>query len=257
MSISNRRLEFVKLIGLWLLLIVSSSLVMVNNNAFSLPISPQQQPIPELDFDDPAKSIVVLLTFEKEGPSPTDIEQATLMSVSISSERARTHIGDPPLLRVVLRDKFNAFADDFTTWSPLWLFFHDQNGKEHVKIQQKANGTIVFPFDRTLAWMDLFSMPTGKFITRVNLNATIQTFCAENPSDPNCKAPPVNTFCKDNPKDPDCKPSTRIAFCKENLYDPRCKRFTSTNLTNITPTALTNLTNNSSTNLTNLTGQNP
>jgi hypothetical protein len=35
----------------------------------------------------------------KASPSPTSIEQATPISVKISPERARTHIGDPATSR--------------------------------------------------------------------------------------------------------------------------------------------------------------
>ena len=171
-TISKCRPRLTKVVIFWVLLMVTFNGIMFINSAYSLPLSPQEQPIPKLDFDDPAKSIVVALEFEK-GPLPTDIENATLISVGFGSERARTHIGDPPSLKVILRDKDETFERIFNTWSPLWTFYYDQDGKEHLKIQQKANGTIVFPLDRHLGWMDLYSLPTTQLITRVNLTGAI------------------------------------------------------------------------------------
>lgn len=179
MTISKYNPKFIAAMIFWVLLIISFNAMLFSNSAHSLPRSPQEQPVPRLDFDDPAKSIVVSLAFEK-GPLPTDIENATLISINFSSERAHTHIGDPPMLRVILRDKDETFERIFNTWSPLFTFLYDQNGKEQLSILQKANGTIVFPLDRHLGWMDVYSLPTTQLITRVNLTGAIQTFCATN-----------------------------------------------------------------------------
>ena len=238
-SSGNSNLWMIVLSMLLIVLLITISSIY---SAYSLPISPQQQPIPKLDFDDPARSIVVVLQLEKASPLPTDIEKATLMSIEISPERARTHLGDPPLLKVVLIGKNNLVKDQFTTWSPLWVFSYSQNGQEQLNNLKIANGSIVIPFDRALAFMELYSLPTGKFITRINLNATVESFCKDNPTDPNCKPIVVNKFCKDNPTDPNCKPSIRITFCKEHPEDPRCKRFPGSFQTNLTNSSLANST---------------
>jgi hypothetical protein len=113
--------------------------------------------------------------------------------------------------------------DAFNTWSPLWTFYYDQNGNEHSTIQKIANGTIAFPFNPKLGYMELYSLPSGKFITRVNLTPTVERFCIENPIDPNCKPPVIKMTCKDNPADPNCKPTTHKAFCESHPADPRCR----------------------------------
>jgi hypothetical protein len=219
--------------------------VFVSNDnylAYSLPSNPQQQPIPEIDYDDPARSIIVKLLFKKASPSPTSIEQATPILIEVGPERARTHIGDPPLLKVWLLDKNLMTSDIFNTWNPLWTFFYDQSGKEHAIIQKEANGTIIFPFHRNLGYMELYSLPTGKFITRVNLTSTVERFCTENPRDPNCKLPVTKPSCKDNPTDPNCNPTTHKDFCKNHPEDPRCKRSLGSFQANLTNSSLANST---------------
>jgi hypothetical protein len=187
MTPSNSRTNIVRLMIVFGLLSMTFCTSIFNGNiAYSLPPSPQQQPIPKPDYDDPAKSIVVLLTFRKLSPSSVDIDNATLVSVNVSPERARTHAGDPRLLIVHLLDVNETVVNTFDTWNPLWTFYYDENGKEHLQIEQKANGTIVFPFDQRLALMDLYT-PREKFIIRVNLTQTVQDFCRENPNDPDCR----------------------------------------------------------------------
>jgi hypothetical protein len=249
MIISNNRAKIIDVMLLWTVLILSFDAIISSNSAYPLPISPQQQPVPKFDFDDPAKSIVVTLRFEKKSDLPTDIEKATLKSIQVSSERARTHIGDPPLLKVVLINKNNAVVHTFNTWNPLWTFLYDQNDVEHLKIQKAAIGAVVFPFERSLIFMELYSLPTGKYITRVNLTATIEGFCHDSPNDPNCKPVIVKSYCEDNPKDlKNCKPVGYNVLCKGIPVDLTCR-----GLANLPNNTIANLPNNTIANLPNST----
>jgi hypothetical protein len=141
---------------------------------------PRTAPIPELDFDDPSKSMVVRLNFINR----TDVE---FNSAKVTFERPHTHIGDPPLLRVQIFDDKGHLVDEFNAWHPLWAFQYEEDGSESLIILPNATGQFVFLFQPNLALMKVSDIPLNKEIISVDLKPAIQRFCEENRDDPDCR----------------------------------------------------------------------
>lgn len=146
---------------------------------------PSQASIPQLDFNDTAKSIAVRLKFVSQG-------EVSVESIRVSQERAHTNVGNPPLLRVRLLNNTGNLINEFNAWNPLWAFEWEYTGGEfptaHEKriFLQNATASIIFPFDKRLASMEVSDIALNKEIVSVNLAPTIRQFCEENPGDPDC-----------------------------------------------------------------------
>jgi hypothetical protein len=140
---------------------------------------PSVEPIPVLDFSDPAKSMVVRVDF-------TGRTEASFADAIVSFERAHTSIGDPPLLKLDLFDDQGAPAGSFNTWHPLWAFEETAAGGEHLRILDSGEGRFVFPFDPDLGTMKLTDIPLDEEVIEVDLTGAIRDFCVANPTDPDC-----------------------------------------------------------------------
>lgn len=141
---------------------------------------PSTEPIPALDFDDPAKSMVVRLAFS----SRTDVD---FQSAMVSLERTHMNIGQPPLLRLRLLDDGGALMMEFNSWHPLWAFGENADGSESRILLPSATGRFVIPFDPSLGTLEVVDIPTEEEVIAVDLKPTIRSFCDANPSDPDCE----------------------------------------------------------------------
>ena len=140
---------------------------------------PTVEPIPEFDFDDPAKSIVVRLDFNSRTEVAFD-------AASVSLQRGHANLGDPPLLLVELFDDAGAFFAEFNAWHPLWAFAENADGSPGLSILPSANGRFVLPFHPDLATMKVTDVPLNQELIEVDLTPAIRSFCEENPTDPDC-----------------------------------------------------------------------
>jgi hypothetical protein len=141
---------------------------------------PSTAVVPTLDFDDPAKSMVVRLDFN----SRTDVD---LSSAIVSHESSRARIGDPPLLIVQLFDDEGVPIDEFNAWHPLWKFEEGPSGEERRVVLSEGEGKIVFPFDPNLGSMEVKDNALNEDLITVDLKPAIRSFCEENPDDPDCE----------------------------------------------------------------------
>ncbi|MEX1173723.1 MAG: hypothetical protein WEG56_14065 [Chloroflexota bacterium] len=136
-------------------------------------------PLPAFDAAaaDPAKAIVVRLDFQSRST-------ATLDEAVVSIQRAHSHIGDPPILRLTLKDVDGAVISQMNAWSPLWVFTND--GQERLEIQSSGSGSFVVPFAPGLSTMTVRDIDLAQDVISVDLEAPIRDFCIANPSDPDC-----------------------------------------------------------------------
>lgn len=142
---------------------------------------PALEPIPVLDFDDPAKSIVVRLDFNNR----TDVD---FDSALVSLERGHILITNPPLLRVQLFDDTGAFVGGANAWHPLWASVQHSNGTGSRIILPRASGRFVIPFQDDLEMMKVIDIPLNQELIEVDLRPVIRDFCWQNPRDPDCMA---------------------------------------------------------------------
>lgn len=146
---------------------------------------PGTEPIPVLDFDDPAKAMVVALHF-------TGRYQATLESAKVVDGRAPARAGNPPLLRVDLAANSGALAEAFNAYHPLWAFEHGPGG-HHRRVLAEATGHLVFPFSPHLASMKVQDIgrkesgPRERHVITVDLHPAIRDYCLEHRADPDCR----------------------------------------------------------------------
>jgi hypothetical protein len=165
------------------ILIVSAVFAMSNaKDAISADINdPVLAPIPDLDYDDPAKSVAVRLTFN--GPT-----EATFESAKVSLERAHTHAGDPPMLLVRTFDYLDSNIEEFNSWHPLLAHEYGDDGSEKMIVLPSASGRFIIPFNPDMASMKVIALPTTQEVITINLKPAIHDFCVDNPADPDCKA---------------------------------------------------------------------
>jgi hypothetical protein len=138
---------------------------------------PATIPLPVLDDDDPAKAVVARVTFNSR-------TQATVDRTSVSLQRAHTHIGDPPILKLSLRDVDGQVIDRMNAWSPLWAYSHGD--RERMDIKQSGSGSFIVPFSPALSTMTITDTALNKDVVTVDVKPAIRTFCVSHPSDLDC-----------------------------------------------------------------------
>lgn len=138
---------------------------------------PATTPLPEYDYADPAKSFVVGLDF--------GATSATLTGLAVGTERSYSHLGDPPLLRLVLTDDENAPGGEFDAWDPRWHFEETASGGEQLVVRP-APADLTVPFDADMASMLVRDQRAGTDLVTVDLRPAVREFCLANPGDPEC-----------------------------------------------------------------------
>ncbi|MDG6108277.1 hypothetical protein Daura_21540 [Dactylosporangium aurantiacum] len=142
------------------------------------PTDPHTIPIPAFDDDDPAKAIVARVHFDGR-------TRATVESTTVSAQRAHTHAGDPPILRLTLSDVDDAVVDRLNAWSPLWQM--GAGGGGQLRIAASASGSFIVPFSPALSKMVIADVGLGQDVVTVDLATPIHGFCVANPADPDCR----------------------------------------------------------------------
>ncbi|NAS25880.1 hypothetical protein GT755_29880 [Herbidospora sp. NEAU-GS84] len=160
----------------WVIAAAAALIILVPLRAQGEPNDPSTIPIPQLDFGDPAKSVVARVKF-------TSRTAATLERVKVSKSRAHTHIGDPPILRLGLTDVDGQVVDRINTWSPLWTY---QEGGDHVGLRPSGSGSFIVPFSPALSTMTVTDVALGRDVLTVDLKPPLREFCLATPDDPDC-----------------------------------------------------------------------
>src|SRR5215216_5852037 len=147
-----------------------------------------QTAVPEFDFNNANKSMVVLLNF-------TALNKAEFVGVGVSYGPPHSNIGNPPLLRVQIYDYNGAIIQQFNYWHPLFAHEFQEDGKEYLKILPNAVGRFVFPFDPNAALMKVSYLhhegsnnTWAEEVTSVELRRPIPSFCDQFRNDPDCKS---------------------------------------------------------------------
>src|SRR5215216_2400827 len=147
-----------------------------------------QTAVPEFDFNNANKSMVVLLNF-------TALNKAEFVGVGVSYGPPHSNIGNPPLLRVQIYDYNGAIIQQFNYWHPLFAHEFQEDGKEYLKILPNAVGRFVFPFDPNAALMKVSYLhhegannTWPEEVISVDLRPPIPSFCDQFPDDPDCKS---------------------------------------------------------------------
>src|SRR5215216_875443 len=147
-----------------------------------------QTAVPEFDFNNANKSMVVLLNF-------TALNKAEFVGVGVSYGPPHSNIGNPPLLRVQIYDYNGTIIQQFNYWHPLFALEFQEDGKEYLKILPNAVGRFVFPFDPNAALMKVSYLHDeganntwAEEVISVDLRPPIPSFCDQFPDDPDCKS---------------------------------------------------------------------
>lgn len=144
-------------------------------------------PVPEFDFDDSDKIVLVTLDFNGR-------EQVTFDSSTVVYGKFPAHFSNAPLLRVDLFDPRDQLIDQFYEWHPLLLagtvevlgeFSVDHNPVEWL---DEGNGRFLLPFSPDLAKMEITDIELEQSLIAIDLVPTIQEFCEAHSSDPDCDA---------------------------------------------------------------------
>src|SRR5215216_2172739 len=147
-----------------------------------------QTAVPEFDFNNANKSMVVLLNF-------TSLNKAEFVGVGVSYGPPHSNIGNPPLLRVQIYDYNGTIIQQLNYWHPLFALEFQEDGKEYLKILPNAVGRFVFPFDPNAALMKVSYLhhegsnnTWAEEVTSVELRRPIPSFCDQFRNDPDCKS---------------------------------------------------------------------
>ena len=143
----------------------------------ALPTDPTAVPLPRLDAADPAKAVVARVAFDSR-------TGARLEGTTVSLERAHTHLGDPPILRLTLRDVDAQVVEQLNAWSPLWVFTN--GGQERLEIRPSGTGSFIVPFSPALSTMTIADVALARDVLTVDVKPAIRDFCRANPADPDC-----------------------------------------------------------------------
>lgn len=138
---------------------------------------PASIPLPVLDDDDPAKAVVARVTFSSR-------TQATVDRTSVSLQRAHTHIGDPPILKLSLTDVDGQVIDRMNAWSPLWVYSHGD--RERMDVKSGGSGSFIVPFSPALSTMTITDTALNRDVVTVDVKPAIRDFCVSHPADPDC-----------------------------------------------------------------------
>ena len=145
--------------------------------AHTADVDPGTVPLPALDDNDPAKAVVARVDFASR-------TSATLDQALVSLQRAHTHLGDPPILRLRLNDPDGNLIEQMNAWSPLWVF--TRGARERLEIQSSGSGSFIVPFSPALSSLTIRDIALARDVITVDLEPAIHNFCVANPNDPDC-----------------------------------------------------------------------
>ncbi|MEU4730570.1 hypothetical protein [Streptomyces sp. NPDC023588] len=173
---NRHRSLFAVLVMVVLTLVIAPLRGSADSSRFDDP-DPATIPLPVLDYDDPAKAVVARVTFASR-------TQATVDRTSVSLQRAHTHIGDPPILKLNLTDVDGTVTDRLNAWSPLWVFSHGDT--ERMDVRQSGSGSFIVPFSPELSTMTITDVALNRDVVTVDVKPAIRDFCVAHPADPDC-----------------------------------------------------------------------
>jgi hypothetical protein len=141
---------------------------------------PRTAPIPELPVESEAKSMVATVDF-------TGRTAVTPMGAEVRIGAAHSHAGDPPVLRLEVRAADGSVLEAVNAWHPLWVLTRSDDGREHLVVNEHAQGSFTVPFDRDAATMAITDVGLEQQVAEVDLTAAVGDFCQQHPTDASCR----------------------------------------------------------------------
>jgi len=165
-------------------LITAMTFVLINNSNTNLAYAglstdPSNIPIPEFDFDNPARAMVVTVFFNSES-------DVIFESAQVSSVGAPANIGNPPMLMTKTFDVDGKLMGEFNNWHPLFLEEQNADGTFSSIFLDSGRATFIVPFEPTLDSLMIVDMEQNVELISVDLAAPIRAFCQDNPDHPDC-----------------------------------------------------------------------
>jgi len=153
-------------------LVAKNSSATIDQNA-----DPRIAAQPRYDYDDPSKSFVVDLDF--------GATSATTVGATVVPQRSYSHLGDPPLLLISLKNSKGAVLTTFNSWDPRWTFDETPSHGERM-IMRPGRGTVVASFNGAAATMLVRDQQSGTDLGTVDLRPAVHSFCVAHPDDAEC-----------------------------------------------------------------------
>ena len=110
---------------------------------------PSMNPIPQFDFNDSAKSMLIKLDFDSS-------DNVTLVSAEAFFGLVQTNLYKPAMLQVELLDHYDAVSGAFNEWHPRHVEVFDDD--LFTTMAEQAMGLFTFPFDPALRAMTISSV---------------------------------------------------------------------------------------------------
>jgi len=153
-------------------LVARNSSATINENA-----DPRTATQPQYDYNDASKSFVVDLDF--------GATSASTVGASVVTQRPYSHLGDPPLLRISLKNSKGSELTAFNAWDPRWTFEETSSHGEHM-IMRPGRGSVVTGFVGDAASMLVHDQQAGTDLATVDLRPAVRAFCVAHPDDAEC-----------------------------------------------------------------------
>lgn len=136
---------------------------------------PYMNPIPQFNFNESAKSMLIKLHFDST-------DNVTLVSAEAFFGLVQTNLYKPAMLQVELLDHYDAVSGAFNEWHPRHVEVFDDD--LFTTMADEAIGLFTFPFDPALRAMTVSG--DAQALIEVDLVGPILDFCAANPNEPEC-----------------------------------------------------------------------
>ena len=140
---------------------------------------PDGEPIPEFDYGDQSKTMVVCLEFVEDG-------SVSFLSSEVVIGPPRARFADPPMLRVQVFDDTGNPVETFNAWDPRLVETFDIVSGYGGELLPRATGRFIFPFAPNLKAVQVVDIPRNRAFRPFDVRSGIRTFCEQNPQDSDC-----------------------------------------------------------------------
>lgn len=154
-------------------------LLVANVASAQLTVDPRLLPLPDFDYKDPGRAVVVSVQFN----TGTEV---VLDNVLVANTPAKASIGAPPLILLELLDKNGQVMVEQNAWHPLWVEDLDEAGVASAHLQSSGKGTFYVPLSETLHTIRISDIQLATELITVDVSAQVANYCAATPSTPVC-----------------------------------------------------------------------
>ena len=139
-------------------------------NAQAYDNNPMTAFVPQPGFATNSHSLIMQLRF---------VDQTTIgfLSSVYKATPARTHIGDPPLLEVIMLDDKGELIDGFNHWHPFRVRQRDEVGQESMSIIEKQASDFVLPYHPDLSKVVVSDIELNQVVVEIDAKPIYQSLC--------------------------------------------------------------------------------